>query len=140
MAAGEMSSAELKAFNVAWMGASLHHLCDGGVFGTFIDWRGYPTVIAAAQQLWLTPINLIVWAKTNGGMGSLYRSQLSCCHCSRRATRRTSTMSSSARAAAGALTYGPTQAPPPWAPRPAKLCGTTRRSNLSPCWKTRCTI
>ena len=75
MAAGEMSSAEFQAFNVAWMGASLQHLCDGGVFGTFIDWRGYPTVIAAAQQLWLTPINLIVWAKTNGGMGSLYRSQ-----------------------------------------------------------------
>src|SRR6202023_3398556 len=45
------------------------------MFGTFIDWRGLPTVHAAATQLGVTPINLIVWAKTNAGMGSLYRSQ-----------------------------------------------------------------
>jgi DNA modification methylase len=30
---------------------------------------------SAAAKLGLTPLNLIVWAKTNGGMGSLYRSQ-----------------------------------------------------------------
>src|ERR1035437_1546281 len=57
------------------MSAALPWLCDGGVFGTFIDWRGYPTVFAAASKLALTPVNLIVWAKTNAGMGSLYRSQ-----------------------------------------------------------------
>jgi DNA modification methylase len=51
------------------------HLCDGGVFGTFIDWRGLPTVHSAALQLGLAPLNLIVWVKTNAGMGSLYRSQ-----------------------------------------------------------------
>jgi DNA modification methylase len=70
-----MSDAEFRAFNAAWIGASLRHLRDGGLFGTFIDWRGYPAVIAAALQLGLTPLNLIVWAKTNAGMGSLYRSQ-----------------------------------------------------------------
>jgi DNA modification methylase len=43
--------------------------------GTFIDWRGYPTVFAAASKQTLNPINLIVWAKSNAGMGSLYRSQ-----------------------------------------------------------------
>jgi hypothetical protein len=43
---------------------------DGGVFGTFIDWRGYPTIFAAASKLALSPLNLIVWAKTNAGMGS----------------------------------------------------------------------
>jgi hypothetical protein len=37
--------------------------------------RGDPAVIGAALQLGLTPFNLIVWAKTNAGMGSLYRSQ-----------------------------------------------------------------
>jgi hypothetical protein len=47
----------------------------GWVFGTFIDWRGLPTVHSAAIGLDLTPLNLIVWAKTNAGMGSLYRSQ-----------------------------------------------------------------
>ena len=75
MASGEMSNKEYLHFNVGWIGAALPHVCDGGVFGTFIDWRGYPIVAAAAAQLGLTPLNLIVWAKTNAGMGSLYRSQ-----------------------------------------------------------------
>jgi DNA modification methylase len=75
MASGEMSDAEFDAFNSAWIGSSLRHLCDGGLFGTFIDWRGYPSVHAAVLQLGLAPFNLIVWAKTNAGMGSLYRSQ-----------------------------------------------------------------
>src|SRR6202047_2506235 len=70
-----MSGSEFLAFNLAWMKAALSHLADGGLFGTFIDWRALPTVHAAATQLGLTPINLIVWAKTNAGMGSLYRSQ-----------------------------------------------------------------
>ena len=57
------------------MSAVLPYLCDGGVFGSFIDWRGLPTVHSAAAKLGLTPLNLIVWAKTNAGMGSLYRSK-----------------------------------------------------------------
>ncbi len=75
MASGEMSDAEFLGFNVSWMEAALLCLCDGGVFGTYIDWRGYPTVFAAAMKLGLDPLNLIVWTKTNAGMGSLYRSQ-----------------------------------------------------------------
>jgi DNA modification methylase len=75
MASGEMTDAEFAAFNAAWIGAALPHLRDGGLFGTFIDWRGYQAVIAAALPLGLAPFNLIVWAKTNAGMGSLYRSQ-----------------------------------------------------------------
>ena len=75
MASGEMSGPEFLTFNLAWMKAALDHLADGGLFGTFIDWRGLPAVHAAATQLRLVPINLIVWAKTNAGMGSLYRSQ-----------------------------------------------------------------
>jgi len=75
MASGEMSDAEFLVFNGAWMESVLPCLCDGGVFGTFIDWRGLPTVHLAAAKLGLVPLNLIVWAKTNAGMGSLYRSQ-----------------------------------------------------------------
>jgi len=51
------------AFNEGWMAAVLPYLCDGGVCGAFIDWRGYPTVFAAASKLRLIPLNLIVWAK-----------------------------------------------------------------------------
>jgi DNA modification methylase len=75
MASGEMSDAEFLAFNSAWMEAVLPYLCAGGLFGTFIDWRGLPTVHSAATALGLVPLNLIVWAKTNAGLGSLYRSQ-----------------------------------------------------------------
>ena len=75
MASGEMTDAEFLAFNEAWIGSVLPYLGDGGLFGTFIDWRGCQTVSAAAAKLGVKPINLIVWAKTNAGMGSLYRSQ-----------------------------------------------------------------
>ncbi len=75
MASGEMTDAEFLAFNEAWVTAVLRYLCDGGVLGTFIDWRGLPTVHSATAKLGVVPLNLIVWAKTNAGMGSLYRSQ-----------------------------------------------------------------
>lgn len=75
MASGEMSEAEFRTFNLDWIGTALTHLVEGGVFGTFIDWRGLHVVQHAAAELALTPLNLIVWAKTNAGMGSLYRSQ-----------------------------------------------------------------
>ena len=101
MASGEMTDAEFLAFNEAWMEAVLPCLCDGGVFGTFIDWRGLPMVHSAALKVGLVPLNLIVWAKTSAGMGSLYRSQHECCcRCSRPAPPRTPTTSNSANAAA----------------------------------------
>jgi DNA modification methylase len=75
MASGEMSNAEFLSFNGAWMAAVLPYLCDGAILGTFIDWRGLPIVHSAASKFGLVPLNLIVWAKTNAGMGSLYRSQ-----------------------------------------------------------------
>jgi DNA modification methylase len=57
------------------MAAALPCLVLGGVLAIFIDWRGYPTVYSAAAKLGLVPLNRVVWAKTNAGMGSLYRSQ-----------------------------------------------------------------
>ena len=75
MASGEMTDAQFLEFNQKWMDAVLPHLLDGGILGTFIDWRGLPIAHAAATALGLTPISLVVWAKTNAGMGSLYRSQ-----------------------------------------------------------------
>ena len=75
MASGEMSGAQFLEFNRNWIGALLPYLIDGGIVGTFIDWRGLPIVHTAATGLGLSPVNLIVWVKTNAGMGSLYRSQ-----------------------------------------------------------------
>ena len=75
MATGEMTDEQFLEFNRKWMDAVLLYLVDGGILGTFIDWRGLPIAHAAATSLGLTPLNLVVWAKTNAGMGSLYRSQ-----------------------------------------------------------------
>ena len=72
---GELSDAEFLKFNADAIGAANAHLIDGGVYGTFIDWRGLPIVNEAAKKVGLEPLNLIVWAKTNAGLGSLYRSQ-----------------------------------------------------------------
>jgi DNA modification methylase len=74
MASGEMTGEGFLAFNLDWMRPVTSHLRDGGIFGTFIDWRGARTVANAAAEIGLVPLNLIVWAKTNAGMGSLYRS------------------------------------------------------------------
>lgn len=75
MASGEMSEAEFLAFNDAWIAAATRHLVDGGLLTTYIDWRGLSSVSAAAVAAGLSQINLVVWAKTNAGMGSLFRSQ-----------------------------------------------------------------
>ena len=112
MASGEMSDAEFLAFNRAWIGVATEKLCDGGLIGTFIDWRGYPKVDAAALALGLTPINLIVWVKQTAGWAACSAHSMSCSRSTRRARRRTSTTSNLARTGAGARTSGTIPAPP----------------------------
>jgi DNA modification methylase len=75
MASGAVSDSQFLDFNQKWIDAVLPHLIDGGILGTFIDWRGLPMVHTAATALGLTPLDLVVWAKTSAGTGSLYRSQ-----------------------------------------------------------------
>ena len=72
---GEMSREEFARFNRQWMEAALASLVDGGLFATFIDWRSSDLVIACGRDLGLDLINVVVWVKTNGGQGSLWRSQ-----------------------------------------------------------------
>lgn len=48
---------------------------DGGLLYICMDWRGLSALDQVASELNLIQINLIVWSKTNAGMGSLYRSQ-----------------------------------------------------------------
>ena len=141
MASGEMTDIEFLAFNEDWIGPVVHCLCDGGIFGTFIDWRGCPTVNAAAVKLGLKPLNLIVSGKTNAGMGSLYRSQHELLPLFKKGSARdTSTTSSSASAAAGARTSGPIRARPRSARTPAAASRTTRPSSRPPCSRTRYSI
>ena len=75
MASGEMTEAEFLAFNEAWMAAVLPYLQTAASSRPSSTGGAYATVNAAATKLGLVPLNLIVWPKTNAGMGSLYRSQ-----------------------------------------------------------------
>ncbi len=75
VAAGEMSPDEFTAF----LGASLKVLRAASTPRALIfacmDWRHVFELIGAGRQCGLDLFNLCVWAKTNAGMGSLYRSQ-----------------------------------------------------------------
>ena len=72
---GEMTREQFAAFNRAWMLAVMAHLADGGLLASFIDWRSVEIVLACGRELGLELLNFIVWAKSNGGQGSLWRSQ-----------------------------------------------------------------
>jgi DNA modification methylase len=75
MAAGEMSPEEFAQFNRAWMTAATAHLMEGGLCGTFIDWRSVGLVLAMSEEVGLVLLNFVVWVKSNAGQGSLWRSR-----------------------------------------------------------------
>ena len=75
MAAGEMSREQFAAFNRDWMSNAALYLVDGGLIGTFIDWRSVELVLACGRDLGFELINIVVWSKSNAGQGSLWRSQ-----------------------------------------------------------------
>jgi len=75
MAAGEMSRPAFLAFLTAFLTQSKSRCTPGAVLFVFIDWRSSDLMVQAARDAGLAHLNLCVWTKTNGGMGSLYRSQ-----------------------------------------------------------------
>ncbi len=50
-------------------------LVDGGLLATFIDWRSVDLILSAGRELGLDLLNIVVWAKSNAGQGSLWRSR-----------------------------------------------------------------
>ena len=75
MAAGEMSQDQFTSFLATAFRNLASHSSDGAIHFICMDWRHIGEVIAAGDQAYTELKNLCVWAKTNGGMGSLYRSQ-----------------------------------------------------------------
>lgn len=75
MASGEMTEAEFTAFLAKVFDNLTAASADGAVHYVCMDWRHMGEVLAAAHGRYADLKNLCVWAKTNGGMGSLYRSQ-----------------------------------------------------------------
>ncbi|MCO6050510.1 site-specific DNA-methyltransferase [Mesorhizobium sp. RP14(2022)] len=75
MASGEMTVDQFTSFLSTVVANMAAHVVDGGLLYCCMDWRHISQLQAAADAARLALINLCVWAKDNGGMGSLYRSQ-----------------------------------------------------------------
>jgi DNA modification methylase len=75
MANGEMNPEQFGGFNRGWMSPAAAHVVDGGLIATFIDWRSVEIVLNCGRDLGFTLLNIVIWVKTNGGQGSLWRSQ-----------------------------------------------------------------
>ncbi|NMJ44436.1 ParB N-terminal domain-containing protein [Roseomonas sp. JC162] len=75
MAAGEMTEAAFTDF----LTTVFRHLAafskDGALHFQCMDWRHIGEIMTAGRAAYTELKNLCVWTKTNGGMGSLYRSQ-----------------------------------------------------------------
>lgn len=74
MASGEMSRDAFIDFLALAIAAAQPGLIDGAIAYLFIDWRHLADLVAASERCALEQLNLLVWAKTNAGMGSFYRS------------------------------------------------------------------
>jgi DNA modification methylase len=75
MASGEMTEAEFIDFLRRALGLLGRHSQAGSVHFICMDWRHVGELLTAGKQTYDTLLNLCIWAKDNGGMGSLYRSQ-----------------------------------------------------------------
>lgn len=75
MASGEMSPGEFTQFLTDALSAAAESSCDGSIHYVCMDWAHLGEVIAAGKAVYDAWKMLIVWAKTNAGMGTFYRSQ-----------------------------------------------------------------
>ncbi len=75
MASGEMTPAEFTRFLKTAFDNAARVSMDGSLALYFIDWRHIEEMMAAGRDVYAGLKNVIVWSKTNAGMGSLWRSQ-----------------------------------------------------------------
>jgi DNA modification methylase len=75
MAAGEMTPSEFTEFLTRIFAFICAHAAPGALIYAFMDWRHSFEILSAGREAGFPLLNLIVWSKTNAGMGSLYRSQ-----------------------------------------------------------------
>ena len=72
---GEMSEDEFTAFLTTLLEKIRAHSADGAIAFVCMDWRHLYELLVAGRTAKLALKNLCVWAKTNAGMGTFYRSQ-----------------------------------------------------------------
>lgn len=74
-ASGEMSRTEFTAFLTATLHNAASVARDGAIAFVCMDWRHMRELLEAGEAVFSELKNLCVWNKTNGGMGSFYRSK-----------------------------------------------------------------
>ena len=74
-ASGEMTAAQFTEFLSATLGNAAKNARDGAIAYVCMDWRHMRELLDAGEAVFTELKNLCVWNKTNGGMGSFYRSK-----------------------------------------------------------------
>jgi DNA modification methylase len=75
MGVGEMSEAAFAGFLAETLGATAEVCRDGAIAFVCMDWRHLSELLAAGKEVFSELKNVVVWNKTNGGMGTFYRSK-----------------------------------------------------------------
>ena len=75
MASGEMTEKEFESFLKQSLGRLVEVTMEGGLIYVCMDWRHVETLLRVGRQIGQELLNLIVFNKNNGGLGSLYRSK-----------------------------------------------------------------
>ena len=75
MASGEMTAKQFTVFLAEALGAAAKVSADGAIHFVCMDWRHVGELLDAGRSVYGAMLNLIVWAKSNAGQGSFYRSQ-----------------------------------------------------------------
>jgi DNA modification methylase len=75
MASGEMTADEFTRFLNETFEFTGAHATAGAIIYVCMDWRHMGEMLAAGRTAGFDLLNVCVWVKTNGGMGSLYRSR-----------------------------------------------------------------
>ena len=74
-ASGEMSQSQFTAFLADTLGNAASMMRDGAIAFVCMDWRHMGELLSAGSSVFTELKNLVVWNKTNGGMGAFYRSK-----------------------------------------------------------------
>jgi DNA modification methylase len=74
-ASGEKTSAQFAKFLEESLGLLAEHSTDGAIHFVCSDWRHLDEMLTAGRRVYRELKNLVIWNKTNAGMGSFYRSQ-----------------------------------------------------------------
>jgi DNA modification methylase len=75
MASGEMNEAEFVAFLTTSLRLLARYSTSGSIHFICMDWRHAGELLVAGNQVYEVLLNLCIWVKNNGGIGSFYRSR-----------------------------------------------------------------